>query len=162
MKLPFPELTIRITAKQQMGNVWDSLLIRQIYEIIFKNQTLSVPIAGALLEFKQVGESRSIGCNPEAPGLPCTRRHPWNLNVEAMQVVWCAQLRSGHFHRHEVESGSRVQWQFRCQFDIAWNSQGLRISVVRNQLAVSVLVRLAVRERIVEIDRPWNVRIRII
>lgn len=76
MKLPFPELTIRITVKQQMGNVRVPLLIRQIYEIIFKNQTLSVPITGALLEFQQVGESRGIGCNPEAPGLPCTRRHP--------------------------------------------------------------------------------------
>ena len=136
--------------------------VKQINAKIKPNLIIVIPVTTALLESQQVSKGSCISLNSETPWLPLTIRNPWNIYVEAVQIICGTQLCCTHFHRHEVEVGTHLHWQSWCQFNISAQTESLGECLLVYNLAVRELICFPETEVIVEVQWPRYIRICII
>ena len=84
---------------------------------------LIVPVTAALLEAQKVGKRSRICRNLETVGLPCSERHPGNLDVEAVEIVARTELGGSDLLCDEIITGTGIDGQLWRKLDISRDIQ---------------------------------------
>ena len=103
---------------------------------------LIVPVTAALLEAQKVGKRSRICRNLETVGLPCSERHPGNLDVEAVEIVARTELGGSDLLCDEIITGTGIDGQFRRKLYVSGNVQrpGKSVLLLQGFILAVVLV----------------------